>query len=132
MIQTKNSLHKIERYAQKMLPQNRKSMRAYFQNGCLPEIWYIIDSLNTDTFRYQQEDLRVQFQKLAAYQQEIMQQTDDLLRNNLASVRHRMHGADDVRAVLGTSRCEAVSLFGTPVTCSRIPLTILLRWYSRY
>ncbi|KAE9390092.1 hypothetical protein BT96DRAFT_1024724 [Gymnopus androsaceus JB14] len=105
-----NSLGKIERYAKKMLPQNRKALRSYFERGCLPEIWYIIDSLNTDTFRYQQEDLRVQFQKLTLYRQENMQDTQDHLQKNLDSVRHRMQGPEDVRAIIGTSRVEAMVL----------------------
>ena len=100
-----------------MLPQNRKALRSYFERGCLPEIWFIIDSLNTDTFRYQQEDLRLQFQKLTLYRQENMQDTQDHLQNNLDSVRHRMQGPEDVRAIIGTSRVEAVSMYDALMTC---------------
>ncbi|KAJ3738751.1 hypothetical protein DFH05DRAFT_753253 [Lentinula detonsa] len=33
-----DALQKIEHYAKQMLPPNRKHLRPYFQNGCLPEI----------------------------------------------------------------------------------------------
>ncbi|KAJ3828644.1 hypothetical protein F5880DRAFT_839222 [Lentinula raphanica] len=101
-----DTLQKIEHFAKHMLPPNRKHLRPYFQNGCLPEIWYIVDSLNTDTFKYQQEDMRFQFEKLASYQKEFMERTLANLRRNLANVEYRMVGPEDVRAVMGTSRCE--------------------------
>ncbi|KAJ3717568.1 hypothetical protein DFJ43DRAFT_1043097 [Lentinula guzmanii] len=72
-----DALQKIEHYAKQMLPPNRKHLRPYFQNGCLPEIWYIVDSLNTDTFKYQQEDMQFQFEKLASYRREFLRRTYD-------------------------------------------------------
>ncbi|KAJ4474320.1 hypothetical protein J3R30DRAFT_658808 [Lentinula aciculospora] len=105
-----DALQKIDRYAKRMLPPNRKHLRPYFRTGCLPEIWYIVDSLNTDTLKYQQEDLRFQFQKLVSYRTEFMQKTHARLLNNLINVRYRMVGPEDVRAVMGTSRCEAMVL----------------------
>lgn len=103
-----DALQKIDHRAKRMLPPNRKHLRPYFQNGCLPEIWYIVDSLNTDTFKYQQEDMRFQFEKLASYRKEFMQATYTRLQKNLVNVKYRMVGSEDVRAVMGTSRCEAV------------------------
>ncbi|KAJ3889096.1 hypothetical protein GG344DRAFT_79106 [Lentinula edodes] len=105
-----DALQKIDHRAKRMLPPNRKHLRPYFQNGCLPEIWYIVDSLNTDTFKYQQEDMRFQFEKLASYRKEFMQATYTRLQKNLVNVKYRMVGSEDVRAVMGTSRCEAMVL----------------------
>ncbi|KAF5391048.1 hypothetical protein D9757_003997 [Collybiopsis confluens] len=121
-LQCIKSLRIIEQYAKKTLPLNRRHLKQYFQNGCLPEIWYIVDSLNTDAFRYQQEDLRSQFEILAKYRHSIMQMLHDHLQANLNTVRFRLEGPEDVRAVMGTSRCEAVVL---PL------LTILLERHAR-
>ncbi|KAJ3866510.1 hypothetical protein EV359DRAFT_62277 [Lentinula novae-zelandiae] len=85
-----DALQKIDHRAKRMLPPNRKHLRPYFQDGCLPEIWYIVDSLNTDTFKYQQEDMRFQFEKLASYRKEFMQATYTRLQNNLVNVKYRM------------------------------------------
>ncbi|KAJ3901092.1 hypothetical protein F5879DRAFT_924901 [Lentinula edodes] len=85
-----DALQKIDHRAKRMLPPNRKHLRPYFQNGCLPEIWYIVDSLNTDTFKYQQEDMRFQFEKLASYRKEFMQATYTRLQKNLVNVKYRM------------------------------------------
>ncbi|KAJ3849871.1 hypothetical protein EV368DRAFT_85102 [Lentinula lateritia] len=105
-----DALQKIDRRVKRILPPNRKHLRPYFQNGCLPEIWYIVDSLNTDTFKYQQEDMQFQFEKLSSYRTEFMQATYTRLQNNLVNVKYRMVGSEDVRAVMGTSRCEAMVL----------------------
>ncbi|KAJ3714249.1 hypothetical protein C8R42DRAFT_683502 [Lentinula raphanica] len=105
-----DALQKIQRFAKRMLPPNHKHLRPYFQHGCLPEIWCIVDSLNTDTFKYQQEDMRFQFEKLASYQSKFMCKTLTFLRSNLAEVEYRMVDPEDVRAVMGTSRCEALVL----------------------
>ncbi|KAJ3964436.1 hypothetical protein EV361DRAFT_60822 [Lentinula raphanica] len=105
-----DALQKIQRFAKRMLPPNHKHLRPYFQHGCLPEIWCIVDSLNTDTFKYQQEDMRFQFEKLASYQSKFMCKTLAFLRSNLTEVEYRMVDPEDVRAVMGTSRCEALVL----------------------
>ncbi|KAJ3794821.1 hypothetical protein GGU11DRAFT_272738 [Lentinula aff. detonsa] len=82
---------KIEHYAKQMLPPN-------------------LDSLNTDTFKYQQEDMQFQFEKLASYRREFLRRTYVRLQNNLINVKYRMVGPEDVRAVIGTSRCEGLVL----------------------
>ncbi|KIK57380.1 hypothetical protein GYMLUDRAFT_247024 [Collybiopsis luxurians FD-317 M1] len=115
-------LRKIEQNAKQMLPPNRKHLRPYFQNSCLPEIWYIVDSLNTNTFKYQQEDLRSEFEILARYRQSIMKDLHNHLQNNLSNVKFRLQGPEEVKAVMGTSRYEALVL---PL------LTIILERHSR-
>ncbi|KAJ3766739.1 hypothetical protein FB446DRAFT_757257 [Lentinula raphanica] len=69
-----------------------------------------IPTVTTDTFKYQQEDMRFQFEKLASYQSKFMCKTLTFLRSNLAEVEYRMVDPEDVRAVMGTSRCEALVL----------------------
>ncbi|KAF9062992.1 hypothetical protein BDP27DRAFT_1335820 [Rhodocollybia butyracea] len=103
-----NALHRIERCTKRMLPRNRKHIRPYFENW--EALWLIVDSLNTDTFQHQQEDLRFQFEKLTLYRRKFMEQIDEQLKSNLSRTSYRMHGSEDVRVVMGTSRCEALVL----------------------
>ncbi|KAF8823432.1 hypothetical protein HHX47_DHR10000066 [Lentinula edodes] len=84
-----DALQKIDHRAKRMLPPNRKHLH---------------------TFKYQQEDMRFQFEKLASYRKEFMQATYTRLQKNLVNVKYRMVGSEDVRAVMGTSRCEAMVL----------------------
>ncbi|THU98638.1 hypothetical protein K435DRAFT_838050 [Dendrothele bispora CBS 962.96] len=108
-------LEDIEHRAKRMLRPNRKYFGSYFSIGCLPELWTIVNSLNTDTFRYRGTDMRTEYEALGEVRAGVMDATMKFFQDRLESVKYRINTAEEVNAIMGTTRVE---VFILPLLCT--------------
>ncbi|THV02085.1 hypothetical protein K435DRAFT_792880 [Dendrothele bispora CBS 962.96] len=107
-----------EHRAKRMLRPNRKYFGSYFSIGCLPELWTIVNSLNTDTFRYRGTDMRMEYEALGEVRAGVMDATMKFFQDRLESVKYRITTAEEVNAIMGTTRVEVILRGGRSPDCN--------------
>jgi hypothetical protein len=79
------------------------------KRGCLPELPLIIDSIDADSLKYYEEDLRQEYEALEPFRLQMMELDITRLQKNLHNTRFQLDTPEGVAAVLGTPKIEAVS-----------------------
>lgn len=104
----------IEASARKVLPPNRKALKPYIKNGCLPELWLIANSINADSIKYRGDH---DYAVMNPLRSQFMTLETENMKKNLHNTKYQLDTPEGVCAVMGTTRTEGVSFYSIVGDC---------------
>ncbi|KAJ7473108.1 hypothetical protein B0H11DRAFT_1342612 [Mycena galericulata] len=100
----------LEASARTVLPENRRSVKAYIKTSGLSELWLVVNSLIGDGMTPRSAHQAAETGPLNALRAEIMQRETDRIRSRLEKIQYQLESPETVLAVLGTHRLEGFIL----------------------